>query len=150
VNATLQRRACKELDLEAMQECPERELLGRLLARCRDEGPAEVREFVHSLHEQELISCAANAAAEEQKRKEAVESRDESQLYEKYSEYLRQQKMKLKKQSFMLTTTIAPTMTTTTKAPSEGSEDEQLRKHYEMRRQEDETAARINPKKQAR
>ena len=154
VNADLQRRACKKLDLEAMQECAERELIERLLARCRDEGSVEAGEFIHSLDEQELISCAANAAAEAQKRREAAESRGEVQLYEEqvyegYSEYLRQQKMKLKKQSFMLTT-IAPAMTTATKAPSEGSEDEQLRKYYDMRRQEDATAAKINPKKQAR
>lgn len=139
-NADLQMRAAEELKLEALREGPDRRLLRTLLEHCRQEGPAVGGEFINQLDDSEMISLATERLAEEQARSRAIASADAQHRYHEYEQCLQRQELRGKKLEILRTRPSGP---------ENGGEDEDERlRHYEqMRRQEDQHASRINPRK---
>ena len=123
-NPALVPAAAARVDVEELKDCPERQVLGRLLRQRAGEGAPDVGRFVSSLGQPELASAAARAMAEEQVRAKRIASVSAERRLELYLLYLER-----RQEAASATTTTAP----------EALDDEALR---EMERRLKETDRR--------
>ena len=124
--------AAARVDVEELKDCPERQVLGRLLRQRAGERAPDVGRFVSSLGQPELASAAARAMAEEQVRAKRIASVSAERRLELYLLYLER-----RQEAASATTTAAP----------EALDDEALR---EMERRLKETDRRSAEPRSAR
>ena len=141
-HTVLQQNAAEELELEWLQEGPDRRLLNLLLKEYEQDGPVSGGDFINGLDDPELIALATRRLEEERGRGRAIARASAEQRYGGYKQCLRQRKLQHEKRSI-----LRPVEGKGQGAPED--EDERLRHYFEMRREEDKQSSRLNPRKES-
>ncbi len=134
-----QQRAADQVDLQVLDEGPDRQLLQTILQHCREEGPISGGELIHKLTDSDLISHAATRLETEKEKERAIVNFDAQHRFEQLLQCVERQKRRQEKLNLLH-------MKHDVDDESE-DEDEGLRHYYEMRLEEDKQASRLNPRK---
>jgi DNA primase len=148
---SLQVRACKELETDALAACVETDGLVRLLAACRSRGPVSAAEFLAAAGDRELASAVTEGLAREEVRRKIPDALSPEQRYARWVQHAHELHLRQVTETHLaMSNPPAPRTGEPDASGGVPDADEMFRRYHELRREEDRKKSRINPRKASR